>query len=35
MRAPLLRTAEKPPESHGICRNCAVALGMPADALSY
>lgn len=31
MRAPRIRTAQPAPESHGICVQCAVKLGMPAD----
>ena len=31
LRAPLKRTRKPAPESHGICVQCAVKMGMPAD----
>jgi hypothetical protein len=34
MRAPQAHNTEKAPESHGICKSCALQLGMPAEALN-
>lgn len=31
MRAPRSAEAKEVPESHGVCRDCAVSMGLPED----
>lgn len=33
IRAPRTFTHEAPPESHGVCRACAINMGLPAHLL--
>ena len=35
IRAPQRQLLEKAPESHGVCRSCAIGLGAPPELLGY
>ena len=35
IRGPEKETQDEVPESHGVCRCCAVKMGMPEDRLVY
>jgi hypothetical protein len=35
IRAPRRQLQEKAPESHGVCRSCAIGLGAPPELLDF